>query len=240
MKLRPFWRYYGGKFRLAPHYPKPTHATIIEPFAGAAGYSLRYHDRQIVLVEKNPVIAELWRFLIGTTPEEVRSIPYVEHVDELPGWVPAGARSLVGFAMNSATTMPRKSLSVGKRKLASGFYGSKSARKFEGWTDAHKESVAAQIQMIRHWQIIEGDYSNAPNVEATWFVDPPYQKAGKYYPSKAGDYQVLGAWCRSLRGQVIVCENNGADWLPFEPFRAAKSACRAGATNLEAVWYKIQ
>lgn len=238
MKLRPFWRYYGAKFRLAPHYPKPMHSTIVEPFAGAAGYSLRYHDRHIVLVEKNPVIAELWRFLIGTTPEEVRRIPYVEHVDDLPGWVPAGARSLVGFAMNAATTMPRKQLSVGRRKSASGFYGSK--RKYEGWSDAHKESVAAQIVLIKHWKIIEGDYVDAPNIKASWFVDPPYQVAGKYYPFKVSNYQDLAKWCLSLRGQTIVCENEGADWLPFAPFMATQSGNKPGGTpNREAIWYKV-
>jgi hypothetical protein len=36
VSLRPFWRYYGGKWRAAPRYPRPTHDTIIEPFAGAA------------------------------------------------------------------------------------------------------------------------------------------------------------------------------------------------------------
>ena len=49
--LRPFWAYYGGKWRAAPRYPRPMHDTIIEPFAGAAGYSLRYPDRNVVLVE---------------------------------------------------------------------------------------------------------------------------------------------------------------------------------------------
>jgi hypothetical protein len=32
--LRPFWRYYGGKWRAAPRYPAPRYDTIIEPFAG--------------------------------------------------------------------------------------------------------------------------------------------------------------------------------------------------------------
>jgi site-specific DNA-adenine methylase len=62
--LRPFLRYYGGKWSLAPSYPEPRFATIIEPFAGAAGYSLRYADRRVTLVEKYPVIAGIWRYLI--------------------------------------------------------------------------------------------------------------------------------------------------------------------------------
>lgn len=90
MKLRPFWRYYGGKWRAAPRYPQPRYDTIIEPFAGSAGYSLRYPERRVILVEKYTVIAEMWRYLIAVTPAEVLRIPCVEHIDELPDWVPAG------------------------------------------------------------------------------------------------------------------------------------------------------
>ena len=61
--LRPFWCYFGGKWRAAPHYPAPIHSTIVEPFAGAAGYSTRYPDRQVVLIDKDPVIVGLWRYL---------------------------------------------------------------------------------------------------------------------------------------------------------------------------------
>lgn len=74
--LRPFWRYYGAKWRIAPRYPAPRHRTIVEPFAGAAGYSLRYPDRDVILVEKYHVIAEIWRWLIAATPDEVRAIPW--------------------------------------------------------------------------------------------------------------------------------------------------------------------
>lgn len=45
MILRPFFTYFGAKWRAAPHYPPPTHPTVIEPFAGAAGYALRHHTR---------------------------------------------------------------------------------------------------------------------------------------------------------------------------------------------------
>ena len=33
--LRPFFGFYGGKWRDSPrHYPPPAHTRIIEPFAG--------------------------------------------------------------------------------------------------------------------------------------------------------------------------------------------------------------
>jgi site-specific DNA-adenine methylase len=230
MKLRPFWNYYGGKFRLAPRYAAPRFSTIVEPFAGAAGYALRNHERDVILIDRSPIICEIWRFLIGATSDDIRRIPYVEHVDELPGWVCQGARWLVGFSMNAATTAPCKQLSAGRKRLRD------LGRKYQGWTDAHKETIASQVGVIRHWKIIEGDYTAAPAIEATWFVDPPYQQAGKFYKAQPSDFYALGDWCRSLSGQVMVCENVGADWLPFRPFVYAKSAMRPGTTNREAIW----
>ena len=71
MNLRPFFCYYGGKWRAAPKYPAPEHDTIVEPFAGAAGYATRYPDRKVVLVERDPVIAGLWRYLTKVSPAEI-------------------------------------------------------------------------------------------------------------------------------------------------------------------------
>jgi hypothetical protein len=214
----PFFGYYGGKFRAAPHYPAPAHRTIIEPFAGSAGYALRYHERQVILVERFDVLAEMWRYLIDVSEAELLRIPAVDSVDDLPSWVPAGGRSLVGFSMNGAPTAPRKTLSAGCRKLR------EMGRKFQGWTEARKERTAASLRFIRHWQIIDGDYTAAPDIEATWFVDPPYSVAGSYYIHRDVDYASLGAWCRVRSGQVIVCENEGATWLPFRPFMLAKAS----------------
>jgi len=229
--LRPFWRYYGGKWRAAPRYPTPVHSTIIEPFAGAAGYSLRYPDRDVVLVERYAVVAAVWRYLIRVPESEIRSIPCVESVGDLPWWVSPGGRALVGFCLGSAVTSPRRTLSDGKRKLAA------LGRKREGWTKAHRELVASQLAAIRHWRIIEGDYTEAPDIEATWFVDPPYRgAAGAHYihGSNAIDWKALGSWTKARRGQVIVCEASGADWLPFEDFGDAKGAM--GRTSREAIW----
>jgi len=234
IRLKPFWRYYGGKYRAAPRYPAPRFGTIIEPFAGQAGYSLRYPDRRVVLVEKYPVVAGVWRFLINATERDVLDIPYVEHVDELPDRVCQEARWLVGFCMNSASTSPRKALSSGAKKQT------RDGRKFEGWSEDKRQRVANQVRHIRHWQVIEGDYTQAPEVEATYFVDPPYQgAAGKHYVHGSGaiDYEALGSWVRSRSGQIIACEAVGASWLPFRPFMIAKaSGMRGSPTSAEAIW----
>jgi hypothetical protein len=212
----------------------PNNKIIIEPFAGAAGYSLRYPDRDIILVEKYHIVAEVWRFLIGASSRDIMSIPFVEHVDDLPDRIPQGAKWLVGFSMNDATTSPRKQLASGRKKLRD------MGRKFEGWSNQKKERIASQVSKIKHWKIVEGDFSLAPNKKATWFIDPPYQLAGKSYihgPSGL-DYVALANWCRTRTGQVIVCENEGASWLPFSSFHSIKSNGmynRAGVSK-EVIW----
>jgi len=93
------------------------------------------------------------------------------------------------------------------------------------------------VELIRHWKVIEGDYTLAPGGPATRFVDPPYVGSGHHYPhgSRGIDYQELGAWCHAQEGQAIVCENVGADWLPFRPWRVLKSTMgRPGSA--EAIW----
>lgn len=229
--LKPFWRYYGGKWRAAPRYPAPLHDTIIEPFAGAAGYSLRYPERRVILVEKYPTIAAIWRWLISADPVEVRAIPEVDSVDDIEDWVPQAARWLVGFAMNSAASTPRRTLSAGRRMLRA------KHRQYEGWTHAMRERVAEQVTRIRHWQIIEGDYTASPDIKATWFIDPPYETMGRHYVhgSRNIDYGSLAAWCRSRRGQSIVCENEGATWLPFRPFAVLKPGIN-GSGSREVIW----
>lgn len=233
MKLWPFWKYYGGKYRSALRYPRPMFYTIVEPFAGAAGYSLRYHDRRVILVEKYPVVAGVWRYLIATPSSEILRIPLVEHTDALPAWCPQEARALVGFCLNNAKTAPATKLSAGMRRMAeSGAHGGRY-----GWTEEQRKLVATQVDYIRHWRIIEGDYTQAPRVVATWFIDPPYQgRPGSHYVygSKQIDYSRLGTWCRTRLGQVIACESEGATWLPFKPLCQAHSI--GARASQEAIW----
>jgi hypothetical protein len=230
MSLRPFWAYYGGKWRAAPRYPRPIYETIIEPFAGAAGYALRYPERKVILVEKNAKVAAVWRYLLRVTSSEVRALPLLgdgQTVDDLS--VCEEARYLIGFWLNKGAASPCKSPSAWMRAgtHASSFWGPQV-----------RERVAAQVDHIRHWRLIEGDYTDAPDVEATWFIDPPYIEAGKLYPTKVASFAALAEWCRTRTGQVMVCENEGATWLPFQPFLAIKGnqSHHGGKVSREALW----
>jgi hypothetical protein len=103
-----------------------------------------------------------------------------------------------------------------------------------------RKLLEAVIPRVQHWQIVEGDYRDLRPVQATWFIDPPYaNEAGARYRHASLDYDELAGWVMSRPGQVIVCENVGADWLPFEPLgtsaRGIKSRYQRANTG-EAVF----
>ena len=224
MTLRPFFSFFGGKWTLAPRYPAPAHEVLVEPFAGSAGYATRYPDRRVVLVEKDPVVAGVWRYLLRAKPSEVLRLPLDP---ELRHQLPPEPRALVGFWLGRARTQPANTSR--SAWLRSGRWPSSF------WGEYARARIAAQVDRIRHWRLIEGDYRAAPDVAATWFVDPPYVSS-RHYRAKVGDYAELGDWCRSRRGLVIVCEaaDERADWLPFKHFHDARSINRAVST--EVAW----
>lgn len=230
-KMRPFFGFYGGKWRDAPkYYPAPQHYTIVEPFAGSAGYSVRYSDRKVILGEKDAVIFGVWDYLIRAPARDILAIPDLapgQTVADLP--VCQEARWLVGFWLNRGASRPRIGPSAWMRN---------GIRPGSFWGERVRRTIAAQVDRIRHWQVFNCSYEELPfSGEATWFVDPPYQNQGKYYhhgPEDV-DFKMLAAWCRMRRGQVIVCENEGADWLPFTPLADVKTT-RANSRSVEVAW----
>jgi len=216
--IRPFFTFYGGKWRAVPKYPSPQYPTIVEPFAGSAGYAVRYADRQVILCDTDPKITRVWSYLIHVSPEELLNLPDLPdhvHVDTLP--VCQEAKWLIGYWLNKGSAQPRNFPSAWMRsRVRPGSY----------WGERVRKVLAAQVPLIRHWKVYECSYEQCPyEGPATWFLDPPYQHAGKHYQhgSKFIDYEGLGQWARARQGQVIVCENEGATWLPFEPLGATKA-----------------
>lgn len=234
-QLRPFFGYYGGKWRdTLKHYPRPAHRTIVEPFAGSAGYSLRYAGHVVILCEIDPVLSEVWRYLIRVKPSEIRAIPDVQpdgSVDDLR--ICQEAKWLVGFWLNRGAASPRRSPSKWMRdRIRPGSF----------WGERVRERIATQVGSIRHWQIVNCSYEDCPSPkEATWFIDPPYECAGRHYRfgSEQIDYDALAIWCRERPGQVIVCENDGATWLPFRDLADVKTT-RANRRSKEVVWLSCE
>lgn len=233
MKVRegPLFSYFGAKWRAVPRYPSPIFGRVIEPFAGSACYALRHRCEDVILCDADPNIRSVWRWIIGAPESEILGLP------DLPagatvrsmGLAP-GPSALIGWYMNSGAAAPCQTESAGKLRQ-------KGANR---WGDKARERTAMIARIVRKWTVLD-DYRDAPtDRDATWFVDPPYQGAGIHYRvgSKTLDFGALGAWCRSLPGQVIVCENFGASWLPFVPIGEVKAGPSKGrdATSHEAVY----
>lgn len=241
MSLQIFFSYFGGKWRAAPHYPRPLYNHIVEPFAGAAGYALRYHQKQVTLLDLDPIICGVWDYLINVSADEVRRLSVdFKHVDEIDA--PTEARHLVGFWLNKGTSHPCKTPGFWMRKACSGGYTTGGSAPSNWWGPEVRERIASQVDYIRHWRIHCAGYERADDVEATWFVDPPYQEAGQKYRFHLTDYTELAAWCRGRQGQVMVCENEGANWLPFRTFKSIKASAgkqktSKGHRSAEVLWY---
>lgn len=213
--------YLGRKQRIAGLYEDPKFDRIIEPFAGSAAYSLHGNRwrNDVTLVEKDPNTCDVWRYLIAATPRDIAALPDVRPGDKL-----SDHRQLC----NGELWLMRYHICPGSSQR------SNVVSKFTRWNGS-KRHIAANLHKIRHWTLIEGDYRNAPAVDATWFIDPPYHRSGRFYMTNDVDYAELGPWAMTRRGQVTVCEQEGADWLPFQPLISHHRVARGGRTT-ELIW----
>ncbi len=222
--------YYGSKSKVLKNYPEPIHDTIIEPFAGSAQYSYKYWQKNVILVEKFKKVYDVWDWLINeATPSYIMSLPLFAPYERVEHENPV-VRDLMCFESN--------------RGQAGSAH---TAGKFNRWygkngNGAGRKRMADNVHKIKHWKIIHGNCSLAPDIEATWFIDPPYDnKAGTYYKHNCLgiNYDELGDWCKSRRGQVMVCEDLGASWLDFR-FLAMAQGQKLGKNpkdiSVEAIW----
>lgn len=213
--------YYGRKKQIARHYPKPNYDAIVEPFAGAAAYS--FHDfhwqKQVILVEKDTQVAGIWDWLINeASPEEIRNLP-----DLSPGEKSSDFLHII----HAATKMAFKYKTIKVTPVL--------ARNWE----ISKRVMSENLHKIKHWQIICGDYSQAPDIEATWFIDPPYKNEpgmGYRHSSAEMDYSALADWAMDREGEIIFCEGPNGDYLPFKPLLDLKGV--AGKNSKEVIFYQ--
>lgn len=227
----PLFKWFGSKWSSSKHYPAPKHDTIVEPFAGSAGYSLRHCDRSVFLAERDVHVRRLWWWLIGEAKEsDIREIP----VD-----IPEGTdiRTL-GLSLGQSLLIKswQRTNNVGDCWTVSS-WGNKPGQ----WTANTRARVASEFHQIKHWHVTDDAFHlMATHVErnglpCTWFVDPPYKYNYGYGTSI--DYDALGEKLQRLPGQLIVCEaacqKTGTlpTWLPFVDFRRTVTSRRKSSNN---------
>ena len=214
--MRPFFPYYGSKWNIARYYPART-GTVVEPFAGGAGYATFYGVKQAVLIDKDPIIAGLWAYLMRVGAAEIMALPEMPEVgDSVDNYaIPQEAKWLIGFWLNRGSAQPKKARTA---------YSARTDRAQLNWGARAKERIASQLPGLAGWSIREGSYEAAPDVEATWFVDPPYGDKGKFYRIGFDQFDSLSRWCLQRNGRLIACEGPGAKWLPFYPLGSFKTS----------------
>lgn len=212
--------YYGSKSKIVGCYPYPKHDKIIEPFAGSARYSLKHFEKDVLLVDKYEVIVKIWHYLQAASPQDILGLPKLKRGDSTRNYnLTEAERDFLGFLVCGGVESPRENVAS--------FNGVNVARDLK--------RIASELYKIKHWEIRLDDYKNIENIKATWFIDPPYEYGGQSYKvsNKYLDYSELAIWCKMRKGQVIVCENSKAGWLPFK--QMAKLNGRIHKT-MEVIW----
>ena len=237
--MRPFFSYYGSKYLGARRYGPPRRDIVVEPFAGSACYATYWGVRKARLYDLSEDVCAAWDWLINCSVEDILAVPAPIRSNEEWLALPDGPRQVVFWRSGYADAKVGKVLKpwylewarTGKRTNA---YASGCRNLF--WGEEKRAELAAAKPGIAEWTVDRLSYRDIPIDEAHYFVDPPYQgKPGRAYPHNEIDYPDLADWVRSLPGSVDVCENEGADWLPFVPLYATTSMRGRNRTR-EVVW----
>lgn len=138
----PLFKWFGSKWQAAKYYPEPGDY-IIEPFAGSAGYSLRYPRRFVTIAESDPHIYQLWKWLIEEATES--------KIKEIPVGLPVGTdiRSL-GLSQGQQLLLKswQRTNNVGNCWTISP-WGDKPGQ----WTLNTRARVSAEFGEVKHWKI---------------------------------------------------------------------------------------
>ena len=233
--MKSMFMYYGSKMRMAPLYGPPCHDLVIEPFAGSATYSLKWNCRNVRLYDIDEEICSLWDFLIHCSESDITSIPDVfANIDEVCA-LPPDQERLVRRWLWILPTVDNVSKLSRYEDQRDGHLMERTGRYGKYWNDRAKRRIVEQKHRIADWRIERLSYEQIPDVEAHWFVDPPYSgKEGRAYRHNEIDFDHLADWCRARQGTVDVCEKSGADWLPFTHLRTANNM--GNAKYREVVW----
>lgn len=223
--------FYGGKRRLARFYPAPNYRVVVEPFAGSAAYSVTHLFSpakgrppldKVILVEKDKRVYDTWVKLLAMDVDDLLNYPIPSAGERTSDFLLMTSACSNRIARTEEMTVTTRMPVVLKRMF---------------------KQIAHVLPHVKgRVEIIHGDYTEAEDIEATWFIDPPYhvgsraQQRGMGYAEGCNSasirYEELGEWCRSRRGQKIVCEQDGATWLPFKHLRLARNSIGNEATEV--------
>lgn len=234
MKIGPLFKWFGSKWQSAKRYPSPEHDTIIEPFAGSAGYACNFAEKRVFLWDADDNVRDLWLWLLFVANESlIRTIPVGE---------PAGTdiREL-GLSWGQSLLLKhwQRTNNVGDCWTISP-WGHLPGQ----WTESTRARVAEEVYAIKHWRL---DQPPAEKV-GTWFIDPPYKYNYRYRRDLPPfDHQGLADMVRRIHpsSQIIVCEaacpKTGAipQYLPFRPNHSSVTSRRKATQNhhsAELIW----
>lgn len=216
MRIGPLLKWYGSKWSASRRgrYPQPIGDTVVEPYAGGAGYSLCFADRCVVLAESDGNLFALWHWLIHHATESA--------IREIPIGVPAGY-DIRGLGLSDGQALLLKhwqrTNNVGDCWTTSP-WGHLPGQ----WTANTRARVAEQSQAIKHWQIVKPGAVKWSLDGATYFIDPPYLYNYRYRSSSAFDFAALAQLVARIPATslAICCEatdkKTGAvpEYLPFQ------------------------
>lgn len=212
--------YYGAKNLLSRYYPEPKHNIIVEPFGGSAAYScyhlLKNDKLSSIICDKDDNVAKAWDFLLNCSEKDILNFP-----------TPKIGEYAYDFLIKTCTASNASS-KCNKMK-----YTERLDRVFQ----IQKRRIIKFLPIRDRIKFIHDDFKSLQNIEATWFIDPPYQiisQNGSIFQNGDGysktcnsaslNYGELANFCLERKGQLIVCEKEGADWLPFTEFRKNKTS----------------
>lgn len=216
-------RYPGGKSWLVPKardlLQGSGFSTLVEPFAGGANVGLAAGIEgwveHVVLVEKDPVVAEFWKIVFSDNVDELiaRIEGFTcsrENVETVLAGEKAGVEGAFRAYVRNRTSFSGI-MSAGKGGLLKTDIGMR-------WSP---RSGVERIRKIREhvdrFTFIAGDgLSVLPNYfgeDCVWFVDPPYSLGSKspgdkLYEHSVVDHERLFVLMGECSGGVIATYNN--------------------------------
>lgn len=211
MRVGPLFKWFGSKWQSARRYPAPIGDSIVEPYAGSAGYALNYAEKSVMIFDNDPNLLRLWPWLIAEATEaSVRDIPI-----GLP--VGTDVRTL-GLSDGQALLLKhwQRTNNVGDCWTTSP-WGHLPGQ----WTANTRARVSEEVGAVKHW--VFSPELNPSLPRSTWFIDPVYLFNYRYRNGADFDHSAVAQLVGSIAQDslVIVCEaaekSTGRlpDYLPF-------------------------